>query len=369
MEEMEVMSRDRRDIYYWKCDRAAAFHGTEAAPADYFEMELKLRRALEMQFPDTSLVLRPANGQGNHRTFRLRLGEQEAFVRIEDGPECDNYFEIESLVIDKVGQLGIPVSQVLASDCSRIETSFAWQVLEYIPRPDLNQAAKEDNLPLDALMSDIGKAVARWQELRFSRFGPFSAECAREGKGLQPLHATYAEYFHLNLERHIGFLLERNFLSDVDAGRIRAAIEFNVSLLNLSEGCLVHKDLALWNILGSSGGIAAFIDWDDTISGDPMDDLSLLGCFYDGATLQRALEGYVSVRPLPPNHRRRFWLHMLRNMLVKAVIRVGAGYFARDDSFFLISPDSGGADLKVETRRRLMIAVDGLNEDRKIDSL
>ncbi len=288
---MDVMSRDRRDIYYWKCDRAAAFHGTEAAHTDYFEMESQLRWALEMRFPDTPLLLQSANGQGNHRTFRLRLGEQEAFIRIEDGPECDNYFEVESLVIDKVGQLGIPVSRVIASDCSRIETPFAWQVLEYIPRPDLNQAAKEDNLSPATLMSDIGEAVARWQELRFSRFGPFSAEWARDGKGLQPLHATYAEYYHLNLERHLGFLLERNFLSEADAERIRAAIISKTSLLNLSEGCLVHKDLALWNILGSPGGIAAFIDWDDTISGDPMDDLSLLGCFYDGATLNPALEG------------------------------------------------------------------------------
>lgn len=46
-------------------------------------------------------------------------------------------------------------------------------------------------------------------------------------------------------------------------------------------------------------GIAAFIDWDDAISGDAMDDLSLLGCFYDAPVIERALTGYVRVRPLP----------------------------------------------------------------------
>jgi Ser/Thr protein kinase RdoA (MazF antagonist) len=29
-------------------------------------------------------------------------------------------------------------------------------------------------------------------------------------------------------------------------------------------GCLVHKDLALWNILGTEREIAAFIDFDDS---------------------------------------------------------------------------------------------------------
>ena len=60
------------------------------------------------------------------------------------------------------------------------------------------------------------------------------------------------------------------------------------SLLNLSQGCLVHKDLALWNILGTAREIEAFIDFDDAVSGDAMDDLSLLGCFYDGPVLASA---------------------------------------------------------------------------------
>ena len=27
------MGKDRTDIYYWKCDRVAAFHGTDGASA------------------------------------------------------------------------------------------------------------------------------------------------------------------------------------------------------------------------------------------------------------------------------------------------------------------------------------------------
>jgi hypothetical protein len=100
-----------------------------------------------------------------------------------------------------------------------------------------------------------------------------------------------------------------------------------------------------------------------------MDDLSLLGCFHDGRVLSRVLEGYTAVRPLPEESRRRFWLHLLRNMIVKAVIRVGAGYFERTDRFFLIDSGNTGADLRVSTHERLATALRGLREDRPIETL
>jgi hypothetical protein len=116
-------------------------------------------------------------------------------------------------------------------------------------------------------------------------------------------------------------------------------------------------------------GVAAFIDFDDAISGDTMDDLSLLACFHDGAFLERAFAGYTSVQPLPENYLRRFWLHLLRNLIVKAVIRVGAGYFERDSGFFLISSGSSGASLKRFTEERVATALRGLQEGAGLETL
>ena len=150
---------------------------------------------------------------------------------------------------------------------------------------------------------------------------------------------------------------------------VRQSIELHHPLLALNQGCLVHKDLALWNILGTENHIAAFIDWDDSISGDPMDDFSLLACFHDGSVISQALAGYTTITPLPTEYRRRFWLHLLRNMIVKAVIRVGAGYFDRSDDFFLISSGSNGSDLRTLTRSRLRTALHGLLHDHEIHTL
>ena len=94
-----------------------------------------------------------------------------------------------------------------------------------------------------------------------------------------------------------------------------------------------------------------------------MDDLSLLACFHDVTFVTRAFEGFQTIRPLPQEHLRRFWLHLLRNMIVKAVIRVGAGYFYRADSFFLIGTGGSGTDLKRFTHERIALAIRGLRSN------
>lgn len=359
---------NRRAIHYWKCDRAAAFHGTAAGEAPIC-LETPLRDVLANRFPGRALDLRPAGGQGNHRTFLLEIDQIPAFVRVEDGPERDNYLEVESFVLRDVAKAGVRVPKVIACDASRSRAPFAWQVLERIPHPDLNEHHKRGTLEIEAVAERIGMAVAHWQSVSVLGFGPFDTELVRDEKMLVGFHQRYEDYFFLRLNEHLNFLLERQFLSLEEVEEVRGAIQQHRGLLDLEEGVLVHKDLAFWNILGSETEIAAFIDWDDAIAGDPMDDLSLLGCFHGGPVLAAALCGYTSIRPLPEQARRRFWLHLLRNMIVKAVIRVGAGYFNRTDNFYLIGAGASGGDLEQFTRARLRAALQGLQTDQAIETL
>jgi fructosamine-3-kinase len=231
--------------------------------------------------------------------------------------------------------------------------------LERIAAPDLNHWFKLGRLDVERIPFDIGAAVARWQQIQPVGFGPFDAE-------LHGHHKSYADYFRLRLAEHLEFLVARRFLSSEQRDDIIREVEQHRGLLELSSASLVHKDLALWNILGSDAEIAAFIDFDDAVGGDPLDDLSLLACFHDAPFLARACAGYETVRPLPAEHRRRFWLHLLRNMIVKSVIRVGAGYFERNDGFFLIGSGSSGADLRRFTLARLDLALHGLRSDAEI---
>jgi fructosamine-3-kinase len=357
----------RRDIYYWKCDRPAAFHGTGPRPRGDELSEEALCTALVDHFHPDTLTITPAAGQGNHLTWNAEIDGTPAFLRIENGPEGDDHLEMESAVLGEVAKVGVPVPRVLGCDASRTRVPFAWQALERIPHPDLNQWWKAGTLDEAKIAHEIGRNIARWQVIEPRGFGPFDLDAWREGRGLVAFHADYPAYYRRRLEDHLGFLVTRSFLSDARADEIRNLIEVHAGSLQLNRGVLVHKDLALWNVLGTSESVVSFIDFDDAISGDPMDDLSLLACFHDAAFLEQAFVGYASERALSVDWRPRFWLHLLRNLIVKAVIRVGAGYFERDSGFFLIGSGASGADLRRFTEVRIEMAMRGLREGASLE--
>ncbi len=367
---MTATRHPRADIYYWKCDRPAAFYGLHGRAAEHAPAEIStlLSVALAQHF-GAPVALAPGSGQGNHLTFTARIGTQETFIRVEDGPDGDDYMAVEAHLLRAVARLGVPAPAVLAVDASRRAVPFAWQVLARLPHADLNAHLKAGRLDLSRLAPEIGAHIARWQEIAPSGFGPFSTALVGATGELRGYHAGYADYFHTRLDRHLAFLVEKNFLTRASAADLRREIDTHAALLALPAACLVHKDLALWNILGEPDRIAAYIDFDDAVGGDPLDDLSLLGCFHDGPTLGRVFDGYARVRPLPADYRRRFWLHLLRNMIFKAVIRVGAGYFDRAGGFFLLGAGSSGADLRAFTLTRLAAALHGLRSDADPASL
>jgi len=341
----------RRDIYYWKCDRPAAFHGTDNRIASRDALTAQVQGELTRHFSTNRVVLSPAAGQGNHLTWLAEVDDTAMFIRVENGPEQDSHLLVESALLDRVRSSGVKTPKVYGCDVSRTRVPFAWQALERIAAPDLNHWFKQGTLDQSSIAFEIGVSVAKWQSITLDGFGVLD-------ENLSGYHTHYADYFYLRLEQHLDFLIARGFLTHDD--EILKMVDRHRDLLGLATGCLVHKDLALWNIMGSETSIAAFIDFDDTISGDPLDDLSLLACFHDAAFMQQAFAGYASIRVLPDEHLRRFWLHLLRNMIVKAVIRVGAGYFERDDGFFLIGSGLSGANLRDMTRGRLELALGGL---------
>jgi len=351
----------RHDIHAWKCDRPSAFQATRSSVHNAGIAE-QLKDALREHFGTRHVAVSPGCGQGSHLTWDAVVDGQPLFVRVENGPEHDDHLAVESAILDRVRTVGVPTPQVIACDATRSRVTFAWQALERIPAPDLNHWFKAGTLDVPQIAFAIGAAIARWQDLAVEGFGVLDAS-------LRGTRGTYADYFLLNLERHLDFLVENDFLTVAERMEIAAEIRRHEPLLALDRGCLVHKDLALWNVLGTPSEVLAFIDFDDSISGDPLDDLSLLACFHDATFLKAVMAGYTSVRPLPSDHGRRFWLHLLRNMIVKAVIRAGAGLFERDDGYFLIGNGSSGSTLRQFTQQRLRISLHGLREERGIDDL
>ena len=161
----------RRDIYYWKCDRPAAFHGTQTRAEPDAEIEPQLREEL-LRFFDASVAdLSPGAGQGNHLTWSADVDGRAMFVRVENGPEKDDHLAVESEVLDQVRVAGVTTPRVFGCDATRSRVAFAWQALERIAAPDLNHWFKQGLLDVPRIAFDLGVAVAKWQAITFEGFG------------------------------------------------------------------------------------------------------------------------------------------------------------------------------------------------------
>jgi len=359
---------DRKNIYYWKSDRQHTQGNTQDLNrSDILKLQEQLKEYLTAHFKTGLLKLSPAGGQGNHITLLAMYIDQTYFVRVENGPEKDDYMDIESAVLQKINHSGIPSPKLFHSDSSRQNVPFAIQVIEYIKSSDLNILEKKGELELIKIAMDIGKYIAKWQQITFPKFGLLNPLALSEKNILEGYHDTYRDYFLLNWDMHLQYLQDSFFLEKTQVREIKQLVAGADYLLDISQGCLVHKDLALWNILGSPVQIHAFIDWSDTISGDDMDDISLLGCFHSGQVVASALEGYSSVKPLPGMYEKKFWLHLLRNIVFKAVIRVKGDYFNKSGNFFMNGTRE--KDLKTFTLERIQCACQGLMGNKKITDL
>jgi len=364
-----MKSNHRKNIYYWKSDRPYVDGNVQDLDTAHMaDLVDQLSNYLSTTFRHDLIQLKPAGGQGNHITFLAAYPNSTYFVRVENGPERDDYMDVESAVLRKVHEIGIPSPKVFHSDNTRAKVPFAVQVIEYINSKDLNELEKEGRLDMLAITESIGKYVAQWQQIAFPGFGLFDPAALLERGVLEGYHTAYRDYFFLNWEMHLDYLCKKLFLDEKQLAEIKELVGHYQHLLDIPQGCLVHKDLALWNILGETNAIHAFIDWSDTISGDVMDDISLLGCFHTGRELMSMLKGYASVKALPEQYENRFWLHLLRNIIFKAVIRVKGNYFNKPDSFFMNNAKSS-TDLKTFTLERISIACEGLKGKKKIEDL
>jgi len=359
----------REGIYYWKCDRSSAFYAIDNGGIQSTDASITIAPMIKSILTDflggTSYRITEGGGQGNHLTYKVYHENEIYFLRIENGPENDDYMEVEAYIMNEVKKFGIPSPRIFAVDSTRTRVPFAYQIMENVGYPDLNKINKSNGLNLSPIMRQIGVDIASWQQIDVAGYGPFDSLILRNNGRLQGIHNDYTSYYTLNWQRHLDFLVKKNFISLSRATEISRVVDKHKSLLGLESGCLVHKDLALWNILGDADGIRSYIDWDDSISGDPTDDISLIGCFHTGKDIETLLSGYTSVRELPENFELRFWLHLMRNIIMKSVIRVGANYFDRDKDFFLCDSEN----LMETTLDRIDKTYRGLNGKLEIKDL
>ncbi len=304
----------RYNIYYRKCDSPMENLFRDKYSAAGIEPLIR-------QVCPEATEIRPLNCDGNHYAYHLRLGSREMLFRADTSPD-DEYMLAETVLMKLAREAGVPVPQMFDCDTSMRHVPCRWQLLEWIPYPNLEQINRKGELNHPEIARQLGRILKRLHSVRIDGYGFINTDRLKQNNQVEGIYQSYREYFLCCLESHLDHL-------DFHSQKVREILE---RIPEPGTGCLVHRDPAFWNILGEPGRIAALIDWDDAVSGDPADDIGMLWCFHDQPFMDELLEAYGET---DDSFRYRIDLHYLRNMLWKTVLRDRMGYFNQGSDFFL----------------------------------
>jgi aminoglycoside phosphotransferase (APT) family kinase protein len=331
----------RTNVYYWKCDNPLPLEERRIYNDKYEHADISEEvKAVAESFFGQPVLVNSTGSAGNHYAYTLDVGNERYFFRAADGRIDDDYMLAESAVMRLLSKHGVPVPEVLTVDVTKSEASFRYQILEWRPEPCLNVFYQNDTLDHAQVGRQLGEYLARMHSVSRPGFGFVNTATLAESGEIQGLDQSHQTYFLKNLDIHLSYLRDNDLLNATRAREIEERITSLAYLTELEKGGIVHRDIALWNILGERDRITAVIDWDDVVIGDPADDFGILGCFYDSGFITHVKDGYSTVCPLPEALEVKMPLYTLRNMLWKAMIRHYMGYFEQTGNFFILNADN-----------------------------
>jgi aminoglycoside phosphotransferase (APT) family kinase protein len=338
----------RENIYYWKCDNPLSLEGKKNLyfkdKYDRSDLVDRVKEACASALNVSARSIKPLDVDGNHFAFIIEDENGHAyFFRADDGGTDDDYLIAETAFIDLAAQHGVPVPRVFHTDITQKHGPFRFQIMEYLRDPSLSEHHQRGNLDLQAVAGRIGRHMRRLHTISLDGFGFADTDYLRSTGHIRGLDPTYPDYFHKQLDTHLGYLRQHGLISGKECDEIASQFARHAPRLDLKRGVLVHRDMAFWNIMGTPGRISAIIDWDDAVSGDPADDIGILGCFHNERFMDTLIKSYCGGEEPSREFRCRIRLHTLRNMLWKTKIRHSLGYFDKGNAFFLNTPDVKGS--------------------------
>lgn len=354
----------RSNIYYWKCDnklpvKEKLVYNDKYKLADISELVNEIAVGY---FGHNNLSVVSANGEGNHYTYTIKVDDKSVFFRADDGKIDDDYMDAEVAAMNLVRKYGVCVPQVYHCDTSKSKYPIRFQMMEQVAGQPLNYFYQNQTLDRKSISRKVGRLLANMHSIKLEGFGFFDTNVLRNDNRIMGLDKSNHDYFYKKLDEHLKFLQDKDFLDSRQTQEIEKLVDKNSNLLDLEQGSVVHKDIAFWNIIGTTDEINAIIDWDDVISGDPADDIAVMRCFYDDDVIVPLYKGYQEVAKISETFKAKTSLYLIRNMLWKAVIRTFMNYFEMKDNLFLLNKENKKS-LKQFTYDRLFM---GVNELKKL---
>jgi transketolase len=331
LHELNQFCEQRRFTFYPKADLPFAdeiLRGAATSRADEPAMRRRLAELCAPLLETDQVAITPLVDLGTfHWLYRVSAAEGRsviARVNALSHLRRDFTLAIDGWVTKALEGVGLPTLPVLRVDLSRRGCPFDYEVLAEAPGISL-KSFDRDEARIRPLLHELGRFVARLHQIPSERFGLLDVRPFVEGAGPAPnargLRSCWSSYLLLNLERHVQTCVEIGAITLAEARRIEHVFKTLTSYVAEAPSRLLHGDLGNHNVFVDGGRIAALLDWEDSLCGDPIFEIAFWATFHPERRHAAFLEGYRRECPLPADFEQRFWLYFLRIALSKTVLR------------------------------------------------
>jgi fructosamine-3-kinase len=326
----------RRTIFYPKTD-VAQHAATCAVLKQNLQSDLERYRQIAIdvcvaKWGAKPVAIEPIGSGGTyHLLYKVEQFPEETYIiRLNRLPQqCVAWeFMIDAWVYSTLQSLGLPTARCIDIDCSRLNCATDYEVLTCVVGATLSvyeDAVSQHMDPL--LLQAVGNYVARVHNVKLAGAGPLSIQSLYALSRPEGIHASWLDYVMLRLPEHIDVCVSIGAIDQHEAAAIERIFDTYANVFKSAPTVLLHGDLGNHNFISADGQeIAALIDWEDCMSGDPVFDIAFWGTFFRDYMLDDFLAGYKQTKQLAHDFHLRYWLYYLRIALSKTVHRYYFGY-------------------------------------------
>jgi aminoglycoside phosphotransferase (APT) family kinase protein len=220
------------------------------------------------------------------QVYKASLEGKEVFIRINKDP---NVFEVEEVGYKIFEEKGIPVPKIIAYKENPKSIGYPTMIMSSAEGTVLGEA----NVSLeqkDIIYEKLGKLLKKIHETKLKGFGSLRVE----NEKLVGKHSTWKE-FSESLEEHhnkaFNFAIKNNLITEEDGKKIQEIYK-EISLLDIREASLIHKDMHHGHFFVKGSDITGIIDLGSLKASDPRYDIATSLVFQNQREQEFFKKGY-----------------------------------------------------------------------------
>jgi len=328
-----IASTDRSNMFYWQGDRPFTEEETKKIfldRHDNFNSDLA-KQAIEYGMTQAGKSKTKAKVKKLYQmipfgsvnvVIKAKLVDNMMVIFRGHPPKVKNgYFWAESIATKEARKAGVLTYRTYLIDDTRKKFDFDYMLIECLPGKTM-QAMWPINKKLDKkLIKETGFYLAKIHSVKVEKFGFFDNQIAKKKGRLVGIHPQWKNHIYAALPENLDYLIKFKVISSTQRKKIEKIFSDHQSLMQYSQGVLIHNDIADWNQLVYRNKVSAILDWDECHSGDPVADFAAWSLFFDDNRMKHLIRGYNQISPLPDNYKEKLHLYRMRYLVAKIVLR------------------------------------------------